>query len=210
MSRHIGALTLLAVSILTLAGGWAQNEKRVTIELKEAPIADAFDQLFRAAGENFILQPSVLMAQRLTMRLTEVPFEKALNFLCDLAGLRWERKNGVYLISPRTPAGAAVGGAFFVQPSISLPRMAVGPAEVPGAPVRTPFGLQPFNICPRCRQVVTRSCPKCRRAMEFYWHFCPFDGAKLPPAPTKCPKCGTLLPKVPDPFAPSRKPPIAE
>jgi hypothetical protein len=84
----------------------AQGEKRVTIEVKEAPVAEAFDQLFRAAGENFVLMPGVPSEQRLTLRLVDVPFEKALSFLCDVAGLKWERKDGTYLISPipRPPA----------------------------------------------------------------------------------------------------------
>jgi hypothetical protein len=95
----------------------AQGEKRVTIEVKEAPVAEAFDQLFRAAGENFVLMPGVPSEQRLTLRLVDVPFEKALSFLCDVAGLKWERKDGTYLISP-------------------APR----PPAPPGIPAMPPFG----------------------------------------------------------------------
>ena len=78
----------------------AQGEMRVTIEVKEATVAEAFDQLFRAVGENFVLMPGTPTEQRLTLRLVDVPFERALSFLCEVAGLKWERKDGTYLISP--------------------------------------------------------------------------------------------------------------
>ncbi len=232
MRWQTGALTLLVASLLALAGLWAQGEKRVTIELKDAPLADAFDQLFRAAGENFILLPGVPKEQRLTMRLADVPFEKALNFLCDLAELKWERKDGVYLISSHAPRAGIVGGAFALQPMFAIPEpfgVPGAPAGVPGgppssvplplhvAPIEPPMGLplpgfaivpdgKPAIMCTRCRQIVTRSCPQCRRGMDFSWQFCPYDGTKLPPAPTKCPKCGTPLPlpKAPTPPAPPK------
>jgi len=215
MRWRIWALTL-AVGLLSLWLVWAQSEKRVTIELKDAPIADAFDQLFRAAGENFILQPGVPKEYRLTMRLADVPFEKALNFLCDLTGLRWEQKDGIYVINakppksieatggvialpqigvydvPPTPPPIALGGPAIAMPSIPLP------SEIAPPVAGIPKASLPFNICTRCRQIVTRQCPKCKRPMEFFWNFCPYDGVKLPPAPEKCPKCGEQLLKTPE------------
>lgn len=212
--RTLGLTLVLSLSSLWFV--WSQSEKRVTIELKDAPIVDAFDQLFRAAGENYIIQPNVLKEQRLTMRLVDVPFEKALNFLCELTGLKWERKDGVYIISA-TQRGV-MGGAFFefkpfveIPPTgMSIPMMPMQPKELMPR-IEMPHGIpltggpiaiacaEPFNICTRCRQVVTRQCPKCNRPMEFRWNFCPFDGTKLLPAPEKCPKCGAPLPKVTKP-----------
>jgi hypothetical protein len=83
--RTLAFVSVLAIA-LSLHGIWAQSEKRVTIELKDAPITEAFDQLFKAAGENFVLLPGVPPEQRLTLRLVDVPFEKALSFLCDCGG----------------------------------------------------------------------------------------------------------------------------
>jgi hypothetical protein len=80
---HFGGVALLCLLALT---SWAQNEKRVTIELKDAPITEAFDQLFKAAGENFVLMPGVPPEQRLTLRLVDVPFEKALPFCATWQG----------------------------------------------------------------------------------------------------------------------------
>jgi len=206
MRWRILALSLV-VSLSSLWFVWGQGEKRVTIELKDAPIADAFDQLFRAAGENFVLQPGPPMQQKLTMRLVDVPFEKALNFLCDLAGLKWERKEGVYFITPKMPPvgvsitagappmvfGPMTGGAIVSgSPPVAVVGMGIAP------PMTLP-GTIPFNICTRCRQVVIRPCPECKRPMDFHWNFCPFDGTKLPPAPQNCPKCGAPLPKLPAP-----------
>lgn len=213
MRWRILALMLVA-SLLSFWFIWAQNEKRVTIELKDAPVVDAFDQLFRAAGENFILQPSVSKEQRLTMRLVDVPFEKALNFLCDLTGLKWEQKDGIYVINAKLPKSTKTmggivmppeTGVFGVSPTVILPPSGI--EIVPPAIVRIPSSAaMPFNICTRCRQVVTRQCPKCKRPMEFFWNFCPYDGVKLPPAPEKCPKCSAPLPKIPKPPEPPKAP----
>ncbi len=193
----------------------AQGEKRVTIEVKEAPVAEAFDQLFRAAGENFVLMPGVPSEQRLTLRLVDVPFEKALSFLCDVAGLKWERKDGTYLISPipRPPAPPTIPA---MPPFAGIG--AIGGMMLPGAPVLSGEAMEkllqfrfldellsrlvfPPEIglggirCPKCRNFIRLQCPQCKRLVLPNWRFCPYDGTKLPPAPEKCPKCGAPLPK---------------
>jgi hypothetical protein len=193
----------------------AQGEKRVTIEVKEAPVAEAFDQLFRAAGENFVLMPGVPSEQRLTLRLVDVPFEKALSFLCDVAGLKWERKDGTYLISPipRPPAPPGIPMPPFGAPTgISGMGGMVLRVPVPEAArklleFRFPEGLllhppiaveviSPAVRCPKCRHLIRFECPQCKRPVSQNWRFCPYDGTKLPPAPEKCPKCRAPLPKA--------------
>jgi hypothetical protein len=196
----------------------AQGEKRVTIEVKEAPVAEAFDQLFRAAGENFVLMPGVPSEQRLTLRLVDVPFEKALSFLCDVAGLKWERKDGTYLISPipRPPAPPGIPMPPFGAPTgigamggmvlrVPVPEAAEAARKL--LEFRFPEGLllhptiavefiSPVVRCPKCRHLIRFECPQCKRLMSQTWRFCPYDGTKLPPAPEKCPKCGAPLPKA--------------
>ncbi len=204
MLRWTLAVVVVAIA-LSLHGIWAQSEKRVTIELKDAPITEAFDQLFKAAGENFMLLPIAPTERRLTMRLTDIPFEKALNFLCDLAGLKWERRDSVYVIGPKQPmvSVGAVGGAF-IPPSVLTP--IVQPLmPSPTVPIPMPFGIVPPGsvrvysamaiFCPGCGTPIHRECPKCKNLTAWEWQFCPFDGTKLPPPPQKCPKCGRPLPK---------------
>jgi hypothetical protein len=197
----------------------AQGEKRVTIEVKEAPVAEAFDQLFRAAGENFVLMPGVPSEQRLTLRLVDVPFEKALSFLCDVAGLKWERKDGTYLISPipRPPAppgipamppfGAPTGIGAMGGMVLRVPVPEAAEAARKLLEFRFPEGLllhppiaveviSPVVRCPKCRHLIRFECPQCKRSVSPNWRFCPYDGTKLPPAPEKCPKCGAPLPKA--------------
>jgi len=216
--RTLAFVSVLAIA-LSLHGIWAQNEKRVTIELKDAPITEAFDQLFKAAGENFVLMPGVPPEQRLTLRLVDVPFEKALSFLCDLAGLKWERKDGTYLISPILRP--------LVPPSIPMPPFGVPPgvgvmggAVLPGPPMLSGEAMEkllqfrfldellsrlafPPEIglgsirCPKCRNFIRLQCPQCKRSVSPNWRFCPYDGTKLPPSPEKCPECGAPLPKPP-------------
>ena len=212
--RTLAFVSVLAIA-LSLHGIWAQSEKRVTIELKDAPITEAFDQLFKAAGENFVLLPGVPPEQRLTLRLVGVPFEKALSFLCDVAGLKWERKDGTYLISPipRPPAPPSTPmPPFGAPPGVG----AMGGMVLPGAPVpetmtkllqfhfseglllQPPIAIELVSVavrCPKCRHLIRFECPQCKRLMSQTWRFCPYDGTKLPPSPEKCPKCGAPLPK---------------
>ncbi len=191
----------------------AQSEKRVTIEVKEAPVAEAFDQLFRAAGENFVLMPGAPTEQRLTLRLVDVPFEKALSFLCEVAGLKWERKDGTYLISPAprppVPPSIPIMPPFGVPPGVgAMGGVGLPGATVPGSPPIRPEGvvlpgaivlpaLRPVEEirCPKCRNFIRLQCPQCKRPVSQNWRFCPYDGTKLPPPPEKCPKCGAPLSK---------------
>jgi hypothetical protein len=215
MLRRTLLVVLFLAIALSLHGIWAQSEKRVTIELKDAPITEAFDQLFKAAGENFVLLPGVPPEQRLTLRLVDVPFEKALSFLCDVAGLKWERKDGTYLISPipRPPAPPSIPmPPFGAPPGVG----AMGGMVLPGAPVpetmtkllqfhfseglllQPPIAIELVSVavrCPKCRHLIRFECPQCKRLMSQTWRFCPYDGTKLPPSPEKCPKCGAPLPK---------------
>jgi len=218
MLRRTLLVVLFLAIALSLHGIWAQNEKRVTIELKDAPITEAFDQLFKAAGENFVLLPGVPPEQRLTLRLVDVPFEKALSFLCDLAGLKWERKDGTYLISPIP--------RLLVPPSIPMPPFGVPPwvgamggidmvlrIPVPeaarellkfhfpeGLLLQPPIAIELVSVavrCPKCHHLIRLQCPQCKRSVSPNWRFCPYDGTKLPPSPEKCPECGAPLPKPP-------------
>jgi hypothetical protein len=226
--RTLAFVSVLAIA-LPLHGIWAQSEKRVTIELKDAPIAEAFDQLFRAVGENFMLLPTVPTERRLTMRLTDVPFEKVLNFLCDLAGLKWERKEGVYVIGPKQPtvSAGAIGGAFIppailtpivqlpVPPTIGPSPMAFGFVGGTASPELVRVYTAKVIFCQACGTPVRRECSKCKNLMAWEWQFCPFDGTKLPPPPQKCPKCGRPLLKPIHPHPPAApeqrpKPPIEE
>lgn len=96
-----------------------QTQKRVTIELKDVPVAEAFVQLFRSAGVNYLLvSPKAYpMKRRVTLRLVDLPFEKALVFLCELTGLAWKKEGDVYVIRRRplpllVPPFPGVQGAF--------------------------------------------------------------------------------------------------
>jgi hypothetical protein len=216
--RTLAFVSVLAIA-LSLHGIWAQSEKRVTIELKDAPITEAFAQLFKAAGENFVLMPGVPPEQRLTLRLVDVPFEKALSFLCDLAGLKWERKDGTYLISPiprplvppsipMPPFGVppwvgAMGGIDMVL-RIPVPEAAEAARKLlefrfpEGLLLQPPIAVELVSVavrCPKCHHLIRLQCPQCKRSVSPNWRFCPYDGTKLPPSPEKCPECGAPLPK---------------
>ncbi|MCS7224831.1 MAG: hypothetical protein NZ959_09790 [Armatimonadetes bacterium] len=170
-----------------------KSAKRVTLELTNAPVTDAIEQLFRAAGENFVLIHEPSTTVRLTLRLVDVPFEETLGYLCSLAGLTWRVQEGVYIIERRGATGGATvlpgapGGPVLtpIVPPLGVPSIAMGGVLAPSL-----SGL----FCPRCGFFSVNKCEKCGRTGLDEWRFCPYDGTRYPERPTQCPQCkGDLL-----------------
>ncbi len=181
------------------AGTKPVEKKRVTLELTNAPVTDALEQLFRAAGENFVLVQAPSSPVRLTLRLVDVPFEETLGYLCSLAALVWTKKGNIYQIQPGVtppevrdlPEELRIYGGVVVPPAWTVPPRP--PTVSPGPPViihpSVPFGTSQY-VCPRCGYLMERNCSRCQRSPNPDWNYCPYDGTRLPPFPTRCPSCG--------------------
>ena len=129
MQRHalLGSLAGLALA-LGATGAWAQgpgnlppgdngnpptsittttrarDTDRVTLDLRDVPIRDALDALFRGRQAGYVLDNSVAQNPvTVNALIRDQPFDVALNTILRSAGLRATRQQGTYLITVRQP-----------------------------------------------------------------------------------------------------------
>jgi len=82
----------------------ARDTDRVTLDLRDVPIRDALDALFRGRAAGYVLDNSVAQNPvTVNALIRDQPFNVALNTLLRSAGLRATRQQGTYLITTRQP-----------------------------------------------------------------------------------------------------------
>lgn len=103
------ALVMLAITGSTLMAYAATEgetqppaEKKVTLQFSNTPVVDAIDLLFKKAGYKYTIEAGV--SGNITMRLTDVPFEQALNRMMEATRLEYVTTGGRYVIRPRQKA----------------------------------------------------------------------------------------------------------
>ena len=138
MSRHRAGYLAVSVVVLTMVAGLAgigyaqQDEGRFSVQWKDAAVADVLSALQRQFGIQYALS-SELGSRRVTLGLTEVTPDQALQRILSAANLTAVNENGVWHI--REVAQAAAGGRTY-RPT------ATGGATVQPAPYRpTPPGI---------------------------------------------------------------------
>lgn len=96
------------------------QQKPVTLDLRDAPVRAALEQLFSKIKADYVIDPAV--SGYVTLRITDKPFEDALRLLlrAGTMPLTYTRDNGVYIVKPRRVASAA--------------EAALGPAGPPSDP----------------------------------------------------------------------------
>lgn len=108
----------------TAAGGGnpnAGNPSLITIDLRNAPLRSALEQIFATARQQYILDPQV--DGLVTMKIENQPLPMAVSLLLRASGkpLTYRQAQGVYIVEPRW------------QPAPSPPRVRPGnPAVSPG------------------------------------------------------------------------------
>lgn len=119
------AALLAAILISLPAIAQAQNaaEKRINLEFRNTPVKAAIDALFRSAGLNYALDPSV--TGTITVSLKDVPFDQALNVVLMQAGLTRRKEGEVYYIKPKATDSTGVTPTTAVTPDLSSTSTAV-------------------------------------------------------------------------------------
>jgi hypothetical protein len=107
MKATIVASVVLGVGLVV--GGmptasYAQQERAlppITLDLRDAPIRQALEQLFAAAKVDFQIDNSV--AGFVTLKITDQPFENALRLILRASPvpLTYARESGVFIVRPR-------------------------------------------------------------------------------------------------------------
>jgi len=99
----IGTIVLLAAAVLLAAPLYAaetaDTAKKVTIDADKTPVVDVIDAIFKGTGFSYTIEPGV--SGTITASLTNVSFEDALKVVAESAGLKYELKDGRYIISPK-------------------------------------------------------------------------------------------------------------
>jgi hypothetical protein len=126
--KYIAALGL-GLGLLAAAPGtaFAQNAKTlppITLDLRDAPLRQALEQLFQTAKVDFAIDNSV--TGFVTLRITDQPFDNALKLILRASPfpLTYSYENGVYIVKPRVLDAPSIATA----PPPILPEQAVAPA----------------------------------------------------------------------------------
>lgn len=102
MRAPIIAAVILTVLVMTASlSHSAHAAKKVTIEADKAPVVDVIESIFKDTGLSYTIEPGVSSA--VTASLNNVSFEDALKAVTEIAGLKYELRDGRYIISKREP-----------------------------------------------------------------------------------------------------------
>jgi hypothetical protein len=119
----LGVMVVMACLIALSAQTWAQgtaaeDEHRITLDLRDANIEDALRMIFRDTPYSFTIEPGV--TGRVTLSLNEVPFSRALRAILDINNpkLTYRKEAGdLYVITQQVVAPTPVE----TQPTIEQP-----------------------------------------------------------------------------------------
>ena len=126
--------TALVVSTVVLPTA-AAVEKRVSLDLQDAPVRQALGVLFQGTGLNFVLDPTA--DQRVTLALRDVPFDEALQAVLKAAKLTAKLDGSIYNLS-------SVQAEVPVAPPYSPP--AYGPSEPSVEPPSAEVRVEKISI----------------------------------------------------------------
>jgi len=177
--------------------------ERVGLSVKDLSLRDAIAALLGGTKVEYVIDEDVPKDLKVTATFQNVRLATALDTICQSLGIGWtqELREGKW----RVRITAKPGAGTIVRALTTFPDV-VGEV-MKGNPMlywSTPENRSTF-VCPHCKgqaQVLrprqqTR-CPKCGRAFQGDWQFCPYDGAKRPAAPGGwrfCPFCGKAVEK---------------
>ena len=113
----------------------ADTAKIINLELKDTPIKEAIDSLFKGTGLKYYVQPGV-SGKVVELKLKGITLDQALDALAEAAQLTYKVEDGAYIICP-APKNAQAAG---LSPPRPKPRVQPAmPAEQPGmGPSRQP------------------------------------------------------------------------
>jgi len=115
-------LHLLGVTLLLLSAAGAPalaastksskgvKEPKVTVDIREASVADALRMVLRNTSDSLTIAPSALAQQRISLKLNAVELSRAMQMACTAAGLTCQRsKDGIWLVSAPQQAVITIG-----------------------------------------------------------------------------------------------------
>ena len=99
------------------------NEKLINIDVKDMPLSEVLQLLFKDSGLNYAIDPGINQL-KVTAVYKDVSFETVLKNVVKAAGATYRVDNGIYLIAPRIdnkPAYSSQGSSMQNKPIASAP-----------------------------------------------------------------------------------------
>ncbi len=135
LKRRHGAVWLAAAIALVCVGA-ATADNGIMLQIREAPLKDVVTLLMQQSGANVVIADSSMLEKKITASLTDVPLDKALDYIVKGAGVSYRKMaDGTYII----------GGAVGEEPVISKHDV---------APVLPPVEVTPPPPAPKEKHVV--------------------------------------------------------
>jgi len=98
----------------------------VSVQLRDAPLADALNLLFQGTGYSFRLEPGA--SGKVTATLNGLPFDRALKAVLDVNGLTYRiEPRDLYVIGPRKEPATPSGQSRESQPRPEAKVYFIGP-----------------------------------------------------------------------------------
>ncbi len=103
MPRKISAAIAISLVLAMLVMGGssyaASSPARVSLDLKNAELAEVFRVLATVGGANIVVSP--LVQGKVTVKLADVPLEEALNIICSVSELEYVYMDGTIMVTPK-------------------------------------------------------------------------------------------------------------
>ena len=89
---------------LTLSGPKKYIGKRISINVKDIPVADLLNMIADTSGFNIIIDQAIASLQPMTLTLTNIPWDQALDTIMDLSKLVAEKNSNILIMKTAAQA----------------------------------------------------------------------------------------------------------
>lgn len=98
--RVIAACVWLAAAAwIVISVSASTADSSITLQIREAPLKDVVTLLMQQSGANVVIADSSMLERRITASLTDVPLEKALDYIVKGAGISYRKMpDGTFII----------------------------------------------------------------------------------------------------------------
>lgn len=108
MMKRIGMFSaVILILVLAACVAYCQDAVKINLEVKDTPLSEVLQSLFKGTGYNYTIDPSV-SALKVTAKLQNVSLDEALRTLVRASGVVYRVDNNVYTISAKTESPAPV------------------------------------------------------------------------------------------------------
>lgn len=135
---YVGGTVVLATLVALALSCCAFAANGIVLQIKDAPLKEVVMLLTQQSGTNIVIADESKLEKKVTASLTDVPLEKALEYVVKYAGVSYKKMDdGTYIIG-----GAAVDDSAAVPPSSLLPPVDLAPvAPAPSQKIWTSIKL---------------------------------------------------------------------